>query len=106
MRLALCGDLTVTRDGVALTGPRLGTRKARVFVAALAGSRGAALSADRLVEAVWPDRPPRDPQANLATLASRLRKVVGDGFVEPGASSYALGRGVELDLDVAAELVA
>ena len=106
VRLALCGDLTVTRDGVALTGPRLGTRKARVFVAALAGSRGAALSADRLVEAVWPDRPPRDPQANLATLASRLRKVVGDGFVEPGASSYALGRGVELDLDVAAELVA
>lgn len=106
MRLALCGDLTVTRDGVTLTGPRLGTRKARVFVAALAGSRGTALSADRLVEAVWPDRPPRDPQANLATLASRLRKVVGDGFVEPGASSYALGRAVELDLDVAAELVA
>ncbi len=105
VRLALCGDLTVTRDGVALTGPRLGTRKARVFLAALAGSRGAALSADRLVEAVWPDRPPRDPQANLATLASRLRKVVGDGFVEPGGSSYALGRGVELDLDVAAELV-
>ena len=106
MRLALCGDLTVTRDGVALTGPRLGTRKARVFVAALAGARGAALPTDRLVEAVWPDRPPRDPLANLATLASRLRKVVGDGFVEPGVSSYALGRGVELDLDVAAELVA
>ena len=106
MRLALCGDLTVTRDGEALTGPRLGTRKARVFVAALAGARGAPLSADRLAQAVWPDRPPRDPQANLATFASRLRKVVGDGFVEPGASSYALGRGVELDLDLAGELVA
>jgi hypothetical protein len=53
VRLALCGDLTVTRDGVALTGPRLGTRKARVFVAALAGARGATLPADRRVEAVW-----------------------------------------------------
>jgi len=105
VQLALCGDLTVVRDGVRLSGPRLGTRKARVFVAALAGARGAPMPADRLIEAVWPDRRPSDPQANLATFASRLRKVVGDGFVEPGASSYALGRGVELDLDVAAELV-
>ncbi len=77
-----------------------------MLVAALAGARGAALPTDHLVEALWPVRPPRDPQANLATLASRLRKVVGDGFVEPWASSYALGRGVELDLDVAGELVA
>lgn len=106
VRLALCGDLTVTRDGLALSGPRLGTRKARVLVAALAAAQGAPVTSERLAEAVWPEHPPRDPAGNLATLASRLRKAVGDGFLEPGATSYALGQGVELDLDAADELVA
>ena len=106
VRLALCGDLAVTRDGEELTGPRLGTRKARVFLAALAARRGTGVTTDRLAEIVWPDRPPRDPQGNLATLASRLRKVVGDGLVDAGPASYALGRGVELDLDAADRLAA
>jgi DNA-binding SARP family transcriptional activator/tetratricopeptide (TPR) repeat protein len=106
VRLTLCGDLTVVREGERLAGPRLGTRKARVFVAALAAAPRGAVTLDRLTEAVWPERPPRDPQANLATLASRLRKVVGDGFIEPAPASYALGRGVVLDVDLAEELVA
>jgi len=95
----------VTHDGQELAGPRLGTRKARVLVAALAAARGTPVPTDRLVEAIWPDGPPRDPQGNIATLASRLRKVVGDGFVEPGIASYALGRVVDLDVDLAGELV-
>jgi DNA-binding SARP family transcriptional activator/tetratricopeptide (TPR) repeat protein len=105
VRVTVCGDLAVIRDGEELSGPRLGTRKARILVGALAASRGTQVPTDRLVEAVWPDRPPRDPQGNLATLASRLRKVVGDGFLEPGPASYALGRGVDLDVDVASELL-
>jgi DNA-binding SARP family transcriptional activator/tetratricopeptide (TPR) repeat protein len=103
--VAVCGDLRVTRDGEELTGPRLGTRKARVFVAALAAAQGSPVTVDRLIETIWPDRPPRDPHGNLATLASRLRKVVGDGLVEPSPGAYALGRAVELDVDVAATLV-
>ena len=91
VRLALCGELTVTRDGEELTGPRLGTRKARVFLAALAAGQGTGVATDRLAEIVWPDRPPRDPQGNLATLASRLRKVVGDGLVDAGPASYTSG---------------
>ena len=106
VRLALCGELTVTRDGEELTGPRLGTRKARVFLAALAAAPGTGVATGRLAEIVWPDRPPRDPQGNLATLASRLRKVVGDGLVDAGPASYTLGRGVELDLDAADRLAA
>ena len=106
VRLALCGDLTVARDGEELAGPRLGTRKARVFLAALAAAQGTGVTTDRLAEIVWPDRPPRDPHGNLATLASRLRKVAGEGLVEAGPSSYTLGRGVELDLDAADRLAA
>ncbi len=101
MRVGVCRTLTVIRDGAELSGPRLGTRKARVLVAALTAARGAPVTTDRLAEALWPDAPPRDPQANLATLASRVRRVAGDDVVVPGASSYALGPRVELDLDAA-----
>ena len=102
VRVAVCRVLTVTRDGTELSGPRLGTRKARVLVAALAAARGAPVATERLIDAVWPHARPRDPLANLATLASRLRRLAGDDLVVPGPSTYALGPRVELDLDVAA----
>jgi DNA-binding SARP family transcriptional activator/tetratricopeptide (TPR) repeat protein len=106
VRVAVCRTLTVTRDGTALSGPGLGTRKARVLLGVLAAARGAPVSVERLSELIWADAPPRDPQANLATLASRLRRVAGDALVVPGPASYALGPRVELDLDVAGDLLA
>jgi DNA-binding SARP family transcriptional activator len=106
VRVSVCRTLSVTRDGQELRGPSLGTRKARVLVAALAAARGAPVPVDRLAAVIWPDDPPRDPQANLATLASRLRSRAGDDLVAPGAASYALGAGVELDLDSAGQLTA
>ena len=106
VRVGVCRALTVTRGDTELSGPRLGTRKARVLLAALVAARGAPVSTERLAEAVWPEAPPQDPQANLATLASRLRRVVGDDVVVPGPASYALGGRIELDLEIAADLVA
>jgi DNA-binding SARP family transcriptional activator/tetratricopeptide (TPR) repeat protein len=105
VRVTVCGALTVVRDGEQLTGPRLGSRKARVLTAALASGRGSPVAVDRLVEAVWGDDPPRDPQGNLATLASRLRRVVGDGFITQSGTTYALTREVDLDLDAASALL-
>ncbi len=104
--MAVCRALTVTRGDTELSGPKLGTRKARVLLAVLASGRGSPVSTDLLTEAVWPAAPPRDPLANLATLASRLRRVVGEDVVVPGVASYALGSRVELDLDAATELLA
>jgi DNA-binding SARP family transcriptional activator len=106
VRVGTCRTLRVTRDDTELSGPRLGTRKARVLLAALASARGSPVSVDVLTEAIWPDAPPQDPHANIATLASRLRRVVGDDVVVPGTASYALGPRVELDIDVAADLIA
>jgi len=106
VRVAMCRALSVTRDDTELSGPKLGTRKARVLLAALAAARGGPVSTGLLSEAIWPEAVPRDPQANLATLASRLRRVVGEDLVVPGTASYALGPRVELDLDDAAELLA
>jgi len=104
VRVTVCGTLTVLRDGEQLTGPRLGSRKARVLTAALAAGRGSPVAVDRLVEAVWGDDPPQDPQGNLATLASRLRRAVGDGFITQSGTTYALTR-VDLDLDAVSALL-
>lgn len=100
----MCGTLTVVRDGEPLSGPRLGSRKARVLTAVLASGRGAPVPVDRLIDALWEDSPPRDPHGNLATLASRLRRSTGDHLVSQAGSAYGLAPGVDLDLDVAAEL--
>jgi DNA-binding SARP family transcriptional activator len=79
--VAVCGPLTVQRDGRSWSGPELGTRKARLLIAVLTAARGSAVPTDRLAAALWPGQPPRDPEGNLATLVSRLRKAVGDTFV-------------------------
>jgi len=104
VRVAVCGRLTVVRDGESLSGPRLGTRKARVLTAALASARGASVSVDRLVEAVWGGTPPRDPHGNLATLASRLRRTADDDLIVQTGAGYGLAPGVDLDLDAATDL--
>jgi DNA-binding SARP family transcriptional activator/tetratricopeptide (TPR) repeat protein len=105
VRVAVCGTLTVTRSGESLTGPGLGTRKARVLVAVLATARGGPVTSDRLAEALWGHDLPHDPQGNLATLASRLRRSVGDGFVVQSEAAYALGPHADLDLDAVADLL-
>jgi DNA-binding SARP family transcriptional activator/tetratricopeptide (TPR) repeat protein len=106
VRVAVCRTLSVVADGTELSGPRLGTRKARVLLAALVAGRGGPVPTERLASTIWPDDPPRDPHANVATLASRLRRTAGEDLVVPGTGSYALGPRVEVDLDIAAELIA
>ena len=103
--VAVCGELAVNMPDQHFAGPRLGTPKARRLLAALALARHQVVSTDRLAEIVWDGRPPRDPAANLATLASRLRRTLGATIVAPGPSSYALGRAAEVDLDTAADLL-
>ncbi|MBB2894288.1 AAA family ATPase [Flexivirga oryzae] len=103
--VAVCGELTVQTPDQHFAGPRLGTPKARLLLAALALTHHQPVSTDRLAEIVWEDRPPQDPAANLATLASRLRRTLDPAVITPGLSSYTLGRSVEVDVDTAAELL-
>ncbi len=105
VRVAVCGPLTVQRHGESLRGPALGTRKSRLLIAVLVAAHRSAVPTDRLIEALWPQRAPRDPEGNLATLVSRLRSTVGAPFVVPGAGSYALARDTEIDVEIAAELL-
>ena len=73
LRIRLFGGLEV--EGV--TEKELGSRKARTLVKMLAPRRGAPVSADRIVDALWGDDPPARPVDQVGVLVSRLRPVIG-----------------------------
>ena len=114
MRFWVLGPLRVGHPG-ALTG--LTARKSRTLLAALLLDANAAVSTDRLVEALWGSRPPASAVSSLHNHLLRLRRTLEDGpgtrivtappgyliRVEPGeldsdlfAGHAALGRSAEL----------
>jgi predicted ATPase/DNA-binding SARP family transcriptional activator len=85
MRIGLLGPLRLTADDgrpVDLPGARL-----RRLLALLALTPGEPVPADRLIEAIWPDRSVRDAPHALQMLVSRLRRTVP---VAPADGGYLL----------------
>lgn len=77
-------------------------RLSRRLLRMLAVRRGSFVAKDVLVEALWPDRAPADPAANLEVLVSRLRRALGDpDLVQTGSGGYTLvdDPRVEIDLE-------
>ena len=74
----------------------------------LAVHRGQFVGVDRIVDALWDERLPREPDRNVATLVSRLRAMLGSEVITGGREGYRLGMppAVRVDVDAAAELVA
>ena len=72
----MLGEIEVRRAGeaVKLDGERL-----RALLAFMLARANTELSADELIEAVWHDRPLRDPQNALHACISRLRAAIGNG---------------------------
>jgi DNA-binding SARP family transcriptional activator len=73
LRIRLFGGLEV--EGI--SEKELGSRKARTLVKVLALARGAPVSADRIVDALWEDDAPARPLDQVGVLVSRLRPVLG-----------------------------
>ena len=98
MEIRLCGRLTVSHEGRALHDALPG-RQGRLVLAylALAGRRG--VSRDELVDVIWRDRAPADPDAALRTVISRLRAVLPEGAIE-GRRDLSLNVGPGDRLDV------
>jgi predicted ATPase/DNA-binding SARP family transcriptional activator len=78
----------------------LGAPKQRAVLAKLLLARGAAVSRDQLVDAVWGDGPPESPAAALQVYVHGLRRALGAERIERHGSGYRvrLAQG-ELDLD-------
>lgn len=78
-RIQLCGGLRTTIEGIALE--LRGHQSQRLF-AYLVSHHLRASSRQELIEAVWPDDPPRAVESALSALLSKLRKMLGPGRLE------------------------
>ncbi|WP_460332990.1 BTAD domain-containing putative transcriptional regulator [Actinoallomurus acanthiterrae] len=94
MRFGVLGPLAVwTDDGALVTVP---DRKVRVLLADLLAHEGRSVSADRLIDDLWGDRPPRDAVGTLQARVSQLRTTLeraepgGRALVAYGPAGYAL----------------
>jgi predicted ATPase/DNA-binding SARP family transcriptional activator len=79
---------------------RLGAPKQRALLAKLLLARGAVVSRDQLVDAVWGDQPPESAAAALQVYVHGLRRALGAERIERHGSGYRarLAEG-ELDLE-------
>ena len=103
VRIRLASAVAVDVDGRTLDGRELGSRKARTLLALLAAERGRLVPLDRVVDVLWPEDPPGDPAANVSTLVSRSRRLLGDALVAAPGRAYGLldGGPWSVDLDEA-----
>jgi YVTN family beta-propeller protein len=76
------GDLEVVEDGQALA---LGPHQQRAVLALLVLSAGEVVSSDRLIEALWGERPPPSAAKTVQVYISRLRKTLNGA--QAGTSS-------------------
>src|SRR5689334_9737305 len=94
VELRLLGRFAVLRDGVEVPPSAFGGRKVRALLKVLATRQGSFVSNDVLAEALWPDRLPSDPVANLQVLVNRARRALGDAsLVTTGTGGYTLTGG-------------
>jgi SARP family transcriptional regulator, regulator of embCAB operon len=102
-RIYLCGRLVVFLDGHRLEDALPG-RQGRLIFAYLVVKRGKAVERDELVEAVWGDAQPSDPNTALSAILSKLRRAISPARLE-GRSTVRLQLPAHtwIDLDAASE---
>ena len=106
LELHLAGVFGVVRDGVRLADGSLRSRKARTLLKLLAVERARLVSVDRITEVLWDGDPPAAPAQHVATLVSRLRRILGSEMIRGGRQGYQLAGSpaIMIDLDEAARL--
>jgi len=99
----ILGPLEVSdKDGVV----SLGGPKQRAVLALLLLYAGEVVSTDRLIDALWGERPPRTAATSLQNFVSQLRKLFGADVVVTRAPGYGIRLEPEqLDVDLFGRLV-
>ena len=92
LKLQLLGPVEATIDGRPLS---LGPKKQRSLLAVLALHANETVSVDRLVDALWGDRPPATAQKMVQLYVSQLRRLLAADSVQ----IVTQGRGYELRID-------
>jgi DNA-binding SARP family transcriptional activator/streptogramin lyase len=83
----ILGPLEASRRGQAL---EVGAGKQRALLVLLLLSAGEVVSTDRLIDALWGERPPASALNSVHIYVSRLRKLLGNGRLETRGRGYML----------------
>lgn len=102
-RIYLCGRLVVSLDGLRVEDALPG-RQGRLTFAYLVVNRGKAVERGELIEALWGETSPADPESALSSILSKLRRIIAPVRLE-GRSALTLELPGEtwIDLDAASE---
>ena len=96
LEFRILGPLEVLKDGRTVA---LGGQKQRALLALLLLDFGRVVSVDRIIDALWGERPPRTAATSLQNFVSHLRKVLGADVLVTRPPGYLLRIGPEqLDL--------
>jgi DNA-binding SARP family transcriptional activator len=87
LQFRILGPLEVVAAGspVPLGGPKM-----RALLGFLLLHRGETVGRERLIDALWGERPPKAVAAELRVYVSKLRKAIGAGRLETRSDGYAL----------------
>ena len=97
-RIRLCGRLEVELGGERIEH-RLPGRQGPLVLALLAVTRERPVTRDELIGALWPDRPPADPDEALSALLSKVRQALGRDVLT-GRRELALALPADAEIDV------
>ncbi len=87
MEFRILGPLEAIQEGRPLA---LGAHKQRALLALLLLRRGEVVLADRLIDELWGEQPPRAAGKSVQVYVSQLRKALGDGLLETHGRGYLL----------------
>ena len=87
LNVQLLGTISVLKNGEPVDLPG---HQSRALLSYLALRPSAARHFDGIIDALWPDRLPRDPRQAVHTHASRLRAVLGQDTIVARDGGYAL----------------
>ena len=90
MEFRILGPLEVLADGRQVP---LGGARQRGVLAILLLHRGEVVSVDRMVDALWGERPPDTATKTVQVYVSRLRKALGEGVLVTRGGGYVLEAG-------------
>jgi DNA-binding SARP family transcriptional activator len=97
-RIYLTGRISIENGDTVLEERDLAGRQGRLAFAFLAAERHRPVSRDHFVSVVWPDGPPRELDASLSAILSKLRSALKKAGLPKTASVDVLSGAVQLRL--------
>jgi DNA-binding SARP family transcriptional activator len=101
LKIDVLGRFAVRREGRAVALSAFGGRLSQRLVRILVCRRGELVTRDYLIEALWGDTAPADPDSNLNVLVNRARRALGgQTAIETASGGYLLPRSLGVRTDV------